>query len=80
MLIWIWKGSLFFAETHCRNTKSVFVPIIIYIGTFKATPIANQPNNLMGRQNLFLIDMSASDDIIHCTLSEIVLSQNRKTI
>jgi hypothetical protein len=27
-----------------------------------------------------LINMSVSDDTIHCTQSEIVLSQNRKTI
>jgi hypothetical protein len=46
-------------KTHYINTKSVFVPIVIYIGTLKATPIANQPNNLMGRQNT-----------IHCTQSE----------
>ena len=49
-------------------------------GTFKAAPIANQLNNLMGRQNLFLINMSASDDTIRFTQSEIVLSQNCKTI
>jgi hypothetical protein len=32
----------------------------------------------MGRQNLFLINMSASDDTIRFTQSEIVLSQNAK--
>ena len=49
------------------SVPSTFTTAATPLATFKATPITEQPNNLTGRQNLFVdISVYASDNPIHC--------------